>query len=163
MQDVTLPEDDDEQSGTDSDDARPMWHKPSWDSLTNSDGSKSVTGSENEDSAAMLLSNEVSIAILYACELTFENLKVTSLITNKQQGASKSCGTSKSELARDIKQISETPTWANLDVEDAVSESIEDPLTGGDSSEPYSDNEGTAPKLTSDTQTSKTRSSASLV
>ncbi|KAG1775653.1 hypothetical protein EV702DRAFT_1199137 [Suillus placidus] len=125
----------------------PMRCKPSRDSLTDSDGNESVTGSENEDSAVMLLSNEV-----------------TSLVTNKQQGASKSRGTSKSELARDIKQVSETPTWANLDVEDAVSESIEDPLTGGNSSEFHSDNEGTAPKLTSDAQTlAKTRSIASLV
>ncbi|KAG1774253.1 hypothetical protein EV702DRAFT_1200502 [Suillus placidus] len=146
MKDVTLPEDDDEQSSADSDHAQPMRCKPSRDSLTNSDGNESVTGSENEDSAAMLLSNEVTL-----------------LVTNKQQGASKSRGTSKSELARDIKQVSETPTWANLDVEDAVSESIEDPLTGGNSSEFHSDNEGTAPKLTSDAQTSKTRSIASLV
>ncbi|KAG1738100.1 uncharacterized protein EDB91DRAFT_1249410 [Suillus paluster] len=147
MQDVALPEedDDDEQSGADSDDAWPR-DKPSWDSLTDSDGNKSATGSENEDLAAMLLFDEV-----------------TSLVTNKQQGASKSRGTSKSEFARDHKQVAETPTWANLDVEDAVSESIEDPSTGGDSSEFHSDNEGTAPKLTSDTQSSKTWSIASLV
>ncbi|KAG1778159.1 hypothetical protein EV702DRAFT_1196582 [Suillus placidus] len=165
MQDVALPEDVDEQSDADSDDARPR-DKTSRDSLaTDSDGNESATGSENEDSAAMLLFDEVSIAISYACELTFENLKVASLVTNKQQGASKSRGTSKSEFARDHKQVSETPTWANhLDVEDAVSESIEDPSTGGNSSEFHSDNEGgTAPKLTSDAQTSKTRSIASLV
>ncbi|KAG1733540.1 hypothetical protein EDB19DRAFT_2041212 [Suillus lakei] len=49
-----------------------------------------------------------------------------------------------------------------MDVEDAVSESIEDRSTGGDSSEFQSDNEGTAPtwKLTSD---AKTRSIASLI
>ncbi|KAG1764083.1 hypothetical protein EV702DRAFT_1205196 [Suillus placidus] len=148
MQDVALPEDVDEQSGADSDDARPR-DKTSRDSLaTDSDGNESATGSENEDSAAMLLFDEVA-----------------SLVTNKQQGASKSCGTSKSEFAQDHKQALETPTWANhLDVEDAVSESIEDPSTGGNSSEFHSDNEGgTAPKLTSDAQTSKTRSIASLV
>ncbi|KAG2041090.1 hypothetical protein BDR03DRAFT_1007438 [Suillus americanus] len=143
-QDVSLLEDD-EQSGADSDEARPR-DKPSWDSLTDSEGNESPTGSENEDSAAMRLFDEVA-----------------SVVTNKQ-GASKSRGTSKSEFARDHKQVAETPTWANdIDLEDAVSESIEDPSTGGDSSEFHSDNEGTVPKLTSDAQTSKTRNIASLV
>jgi hypothetical protein len=165
VQDVASLEDDDEQSGADSDDARPGRDKTSRDSLaTDSDGNESATGSENEDSAAMLLFDEVSIAISYACELTFDNLKVASLVTNKQQGASKSRGTSKLEFARDHKQASETPTWANhLDVEDAVSESIEDPSTGSNSPESHSDNERTAAKLTSDAQTLKTRSIASLV
>ncbi|KAG2095158.1 hypothetical protein BD769DRAFT_1678501 [Suillus cothurnatus] len=148
VQDVASLEDDDEQSGADSDDARPGRDKTSRDSLaTDSDGNESATGSENEDSAAMLLFDEVA-----------------SLVTNKQQGASKSRGTSKLEFARDHKQASETPTWANhLDVEDAVSESIEDPSTGSNSPESHSDNERTAAKLTSDAQTLKTRSIASLV
>ncbi|KAG1828594.1 hypothetical protein DFJ58DRAFT_849007 [Suillus subalutaceus] len=136
---------DDEPSGTDSDEAQPR-DKPSRDSLvTDSEGNESVTGSENEDSAAMRLFDEVA-----------------SVVTNKQ-GASKSCGTSKLEFACDHKQVAESPKWANMDLEDTVSESIEDPSTGGDSSEFHSDNEGTAPKLTSDAQTSKTRSIASLV
>ncbi|KAG2745268.1 hypothetical protein P692DRAFT_20741800, partial [Suillus brevipes Sb2] len=157
----------DEQSA-DSDASRPR-NKPSRDSLlTDSDGSasdkSSATDSEDEDSAAMKLFDEVSFAISYACELTFETLKAALVVTNKQQVASaKSRGISKTEFkARDHKQAAETPTWANVDVEDAVSESIEDRSTGGDSSEFQSDNEGTAPtrKLTSD---AKTRSIASLV
>ncbi|KAG1860756.1 hypothetical protein F4604DRAFT_1930076 [Suillus subluteus] len=50
-----------------------------------------------------------------------------------------------------------------MDLEDVVSESIEDPSTGGDLSEFHSDNKGTVLKLTSDTQTSKTWSITSLV
>ncbi|KAG2158665.1 uncharacterized protein EDB93DRAFT_1245899 [Suillus bovinus] len=115
MQDVALPKDEDEQSA---------------DSDANSNES-SATDGEDEDLAAMRLSDEVVL-----------------VVTNKQQVASKSL---------------ETPTWANMDVECAVLESIEDHLTGGDSSEfQLSDNEGTAPtrKLTSD---AKTRSIASLI
>ncbi|KAG2085580.1 uncharacterized protein F5147DRAFT_781952 [Suillus discolor] len=146
VEDVALPKDEDEQSA-DSDASLPR-DKPSRDGLlTDSDGNESsATDGEDEDLAAMRLSDEVM-----------------SVVTNKQQVASKSRGTSKAELARDRKQAVETPTWANLDVECAVSESIEDPLTGGDSSEfQLSDNKGTAPtrKLTSD---AKTRSIASLV
>lgn len=60
--------------------------------------------------------------------------------------------------------MTETLTWVDLDVNDAVSESIEDPTTSGES-EFLSDNEDTVPKLTSDTlsQASKTRSMASLI
>ncbi|KAG1891714.1 uncharacterized protein F5891DRAFT_1197478 [Suillus fuscotomentosus] len=146
VEDVALPKDEDEQSA-DSDASLPR-DKPSQDGLlTDSDGNKSsATDSEDEDLAVMRLSDEV-----------------VSVITNKQQVVSKSRGTSKAELARDRKQAVETPTWANLDVECAVSESIEDPSTGGDSSEfQLSDNEGTAltRKLTSDT---KPRSIASLI
>jgi hypothetical protein len=92
MQDVALLEDEDEQS-TDSDMSRPR-DKPSWDSLlTNSDSNdleSSATDGEDEDSAALRPFDEVSFAISYACELMFETLKVTSVVTNKQQVASKS-------------------------------------------------------------------------
>jgi hypothetical protein len=139
MRDVALPEDEDDEQSADSDMSRPR-DKPSRDSLlTDSDGSdheSSATDSEDEDSAAMKLFDEVSFIISYACGLTFDTFKVASVVTNKQQVASKSRGTSKAEFkARDHKQVAETPTWANMDVEDAVSESIEDCLTGGDSSE----------------------------
>ncbi|KAG2126250.1 uncharacterized protein EDB93DRAFT_1257653 [Suillus bovinus] len=131
MQDVALPKDEDEQSA---------------DSDANGNES-SATDGEDEDLAAMRLSDEV-----------------VSVVTNKQQVASKSCGTSKAKLAQDHhKQAVETPTWANMDVECAVSESIKDCSTGGDSSEfQLSDNEGTAPtrKLTSD---AKTQSIALLI
>ncbi|KAG2151073.1 uncharacterized protein EDB93DRAFT_1249565 [Suillus bovinus] len=135
MQDVALLEDEDEQS-TDSD-------------MNGNDSESSATDGEDEDSAALRLFDEVA-----------------SVVTNKQQVASKSesrgTPSPKAEFkARDHKQAAETPTWANMDVEDAVSESIEDRSTGGDS-EFQSDNEGTAPtrKLTSD---AKTRSIASLI
>ncbi|KAG1743379.1 hypothetical protein EDB19DRAFT_2024023 [Suillus lakei] len=145
LEDVALLEDEDEQS-TDSDTSWPR-DKPSQDSLlTNSDGNSSessATDGEDEDSAALRLFDEVA-----------------SVVTNKQQVAlkSESHGTSKAEFkAQDHKQVAETPTWANMDVKDAVSESIEDRSTGGNSSEFQSDNEGTAPtrKLTSDAKTRK--------
>ncbi|KAG1737344.1 hypothetical protein EDD22DRAFT_959670 [Suillus occidentalis] len=143
MRDVALPEDEDDEQSADSDTSRDSL-------LTDSDGSdheSSATDSEDEDSAAMKLFNEVA-----------------SVVTNKQQVASKSRGTSKAEFkARDHKQVAETPTWANMDVEDAVSESIEDCSTGGDSSEFQSDNEGTAPTRKLQTSDMKTRSIASLV
>ncbi|KAG2352504.1 hypothetical protein BDR07DRAFT_1498150 [Suillus spraguei] len=150
MRDVALPEDEDEEQSADSDTSRPR-DKPSRDNLlTDSDGSdheSSATDSEDEDSAAMKLFDEVA-----------------SVVTNKQQVASKSRGTSKAEFkARDHKQAAETPTWANMDVEDAVSESIEDRSTGGNSSEFQSDDEGTAPTRKLQTSDTKTRSIASLV
>jgi hypothetical protein len=128
MRDVALPEDEDDEQSADSDTSRPR-EKLSRDSLlTDSDGSdheSSATDSEDEDLAAMKLFNEVSFTISYASELMFETLKVASVITNKQQVASKSCGTSKAEFkARDHKQAAESPTWANMDVEDAVLESL---------------------------------------
>ncbi|KAG1761734.1 hypothetical protein EDD22DRAFT_953734 [Suillus occidentalis] len=134
MRDVALPEDEDDEQSADSD-------------TNGSDHESSATDSEDEDSAAMKLFDEVA-----------------SVVTNKQQVASKSRGTSKAEFkARDHKQVAETPTWANMDVEDAVSESIEDRSTGGDSSEFQSDNEGTAPTRKLQTSDTKTRSIASLV
>ncbi|KAG2338132.1 hypothetical protein BDR05DRAFT_1004462 [Suillus weaverae] len=134
MRDVALPEDEDDEQSADSD-------------TNGSDHESSATDSKDEDSAAMKLFDEVA-----------------SVITNKQQVASKSRGTSKAEFkARDHKQVAETPTWANMDVEDAVLESIEDRSTGGDSSEFQSDDEGTAPTRKLQTSDTKTRSIASLV
>ncbi|KAG2364922.1 hypothetical protein BDR07DRAFT_1479665 [Suillus spraguei] len=84
MRDVALPEDEDEEQSADSDTSRPR-DKPSRDNLlTDSDGSdheSSATDSEDEDSAAMKLFDEVA-----------------SVVTNKQQVASKSRGTSKAEF-----------------------------------------------------------------
>ncbi|KAG1791308.1 uncharacterized protein HD556DRAFT_1309901 [Suillus plorans] len=151
MRDIALPQDDCEQSGADSDDVqdnRDDWN-PGDSDADHGNESAGSGASENEDpgTTAMLLFDEVEVA---------------SLVTDKQQEASH--GTSKSEFVRDRKQMTETPTWVDLDVDDAVSESIEDPTTGGES-EFLSDNEDTVPKFTSDTlsQASKTRSMASLV
>lgn len=98
MQDITIPQDDCEQSSANSDDAQD--NQDDWnpsDSDADYGNESASSGSENEDpgTTVMLLLMRLAIVPLSLYELTV-GLKVTSLITDKQQEASH--GTSKSEF-----------------------------------------------------------------
>ncbi|KAG1802365.1 hypothetical protein EV424DRAFT_1351760 [Suillus variegatus] len=82
-----------------------------------------------------------------ATALMLSDEKVPSLVTNNVKPV-QSHGNSQS--ARKQKQAEETPMWC--DVDNAVSESVEESTTRGDSLEPHSSDIEVVPKVTSATQ-----------